>query len=60
MPVCLLLVRGVECAVAGLPPGLRQPVAWALLGGVAAVAVGSELVLSLPVFGSAYNAYHLR
>ena len=59
VPFCLLLVRGVESGAGLLPPRWRARAAWCVLGGVVAIACASELVLTAPVFGSAYNAYHL-
>jgi hypothetical protein len=59
LPVALLWVRGLDEAALLLSPRARAPVAWGVLGAVAALALVSELVLTLPVFSSAYNAYHL-
>jgi hypothetical protein len=54
LPFAWLYVRGIEVATARIPGA-----AWAVLGAVAALAWISEIALTLPVFGSAYNAYHL-
>jgi hypothetical protein len=59
VPFCLLLARGVESGAALLPEPYRRPAARCVFGGVAAVALASELWLTTPVFTSAYNAYHL-
>lgn len=57
--VALLLVRGFEVAAARLPAAWRATAVWGAIGGVAVLATGSEVALSLPVFESAYNAYAL-
>ncbi len=59
VPFCLLAVRGVEFGAEFFPEPLRQPLAWSVLGCVVTLALVSEVALSLPVFASAYNAYHL-
>ncbi len=59
LPFLLLYVRGLQVATAWLPPRAAARVAWCVLAGVAAVALSSEILLTRPVFASAYNAYHL-
>jgi hypothetical protein len=59
VPFCLLLVRGLEFGAELFPEPWREPLAWSVLGLLVALALVSEVVLSLPVFASAYNAYHL-
>jgi hypothetical protein len=59
LPFALLYVRGLCALVSPLPPRLRGPAIWAALCALCALAVGSELWLSRPVFASAHNAWHL-
>jgi hypothetical protein len=58
-PFALLYVRGIEEGARLAFPARQGRLAWAALGLVIAVALLSELVLTLPVFGSAYNGFHL-
>ena len=58
VPLALLITRGVEEATSLLPQG-RESWAWGVLAGIACVALVTEVVLTVPVFSSAYNAYHL-
>lgn len=59
LPFALLYVRGLCALTAALPPRARPPAASALLAAICALAVGSELWLSLPAFRSPYNLFHL-
>jgi hypothetical protein len=59
VPFALLYVRGIEVATSRLSEFWRAPAAWGLLAAVLALALGSELALTRPVFLSAFNAYHL-
>jgi hypothetical protein len=59
LPFLLLYVRGLEVALAPLVARAGPWLGWGCLAGIALVILGSELALALPVFGSAYNAYHL-
>ncbi len=59
VPFLLLYVRGLQQATARLPARAAARAAWCALAAVAALALGSEIALTRPVFASAYNAYHL-
>jgi len=59
LPFGWLYVRGIEVATARLPGALASRVAWAVLLGVVLLAWISEIVVSWPVFASAYNGFHL-
>ncbi|MDJ0846777.1 MAG: hypothetical protein QNK04_00205 [Myxococcota bacterium] len=59
VPFALLYVRGIEVAASRLPEEWRARAAWGVLGAVLSVSAASEVVLSRPVFLSAYNAFHL-
>lgn len=58
-PFALLYVRGIEEGARLTPAAWRERIAWGALAAVVAVALVSELVLTLPVFASVYNAFHL-
>jgi len=58
-PFAWLTVRGLEEAAGFGRPAWRAPLAWGALATLIAVALLSELLLTLPVFASAYNFYHL-
>jgi len=59
VPFAWLYVRGIEVATARLPGALANRVAWALLLAVVLLAWISEIVVTRPVFASAYNGFHL-
>lgn len=59
LPFAVLYVRGVCVLTAPLPQRARKPTAFALLGALCALAFGSELWLSAPVFRSPFNFWHL-
>jgi hypothetical protein len=59
LPFAVLYTRGVARLCAPLPGPWRGRVAAAVIAGIALLAVGSELWLSLPVFASPYNFFHL-
>ena len=59
VPFAWLYVRGIEVATARLPGALANRVAWAVLLGVVLLAWISEIVVTRPVFASAYNGFHL-
>jgi hypothetical protein len=59
LPFCLLFARGIEAAGGTLPGRWRDTGRFALLLAVVAVAIGSELAVSGPVFASPYNWFHL-
>ncbi len=59
LPFGWLYVRGIEVATARLPRALASRAAWAVLLGVVLLAWISEIVVSWPVFASAYNGFHL-
>jgi hypothetical protein len=59
LPFAILYTAGIERICGVLAPSRRLPAAAVLIGGVAAAALVSELVLAWPVFGSPYNFYHL-
>ncbi|HEX5068282.1 MAG TPA: hypothetical protein VFY49_19335 [Myxococcota bacterium] len=59
LPFGLLYVRGLCVLTSALPQRLRVPASAAALAAICGLALGSELWLSLPVFGSAYNFWHL-
>lgn len=59
LPFAVLYVRGLGVAVSALPPRLAPAAGGALLVATAAVCLVSEIELTLPVFSSAYNFYHL-
>lgn len=58
-PFALLYVRGIEEGARLAPAHWQARVAWGALACVIAVALVSEGVLTLPVFASAYNGFHL-
>jgi hypothetical protein len=58
-PFALLYVRGIEEGARLAPVHWQARVAWGALACVIAVALVSEGVLTLPVFASAYNGFHL-
>jgi hypothetical protein len=59
LPFCLLFARGIEAAGGALPARWREVGRFALLLAVVAVALGSEIAVSGPVFASPYNWFHL-
>ena len=59
LPFAVFYTRGVERLCSALPVAWRDRAAAALIALVALVALGSELWLSLPAFGSPYNFFHL-
>ncbi len=59
VPFALLYVRGIEVATSRLPAAWRSWAAWGVLTAVIGISATSEVLLSRPVFLSAYNAYHL-
>jgi hypothetical protein len=59
LPFAVLYTRGIGRLCSALPGAWPGRVAAALIAAVAAVAVGSELWLSLDVFASPYNFFHL-
>ena len=59
LPFCLLLARGIEAAGGALPARWREAGRFALLLALVAVALGSEIAISGPVFASPYNWFHL-
>jgi hypothetical protein len=59
LPFAILYTRGLARCCSALPGAWSGRVAAALIAAVAALAVGSELWLSLPVFASPYNLFHL-
>ncbi len=58
-PFALLYVRGIEEGARLAPAAWRGRVAWGVLASVLGVALVSEAALTLPVFSSAYNGFHL-
>lgn len=59
VPFALLLVRGVEEGATLLPESWRARGAWTVLLAVVGVCLVGDAWLTLPVFASAYNGYHL-
>jgi hypothetical protein len=59
VPFALLYVRGIEELAGRLPARLAAAAAWATLSCVGLLALVSELLLTRPVFRSAYNGFHL-
>jgi hypothetical protein len=59
LPFALLYVRGLCVLTSALPERVRVPAGAAALAAICALALGSELWLSLPVFRSAHNLWHL-
>jgi hypothetical protein len=59
LPFLVVLVRGVRVATAPLPARVADATAVGALALISAVCLVSEVTLSLPVFASAYNLYHL-
>ena len=61
LPFALLFVRGISVAASRLPGRAGPAAGWAMamLAGLCLVASVSELRLSLPVFSSPYNFFHL-
>ncbi len=59
VPFALLFVRGIERGAAAFPERWRERGAWTVLGAMLAVACASEVALSVPVFRSPYNFFHL-
>jgi hypothetical protein len=58
-PFAWLYVRGIEEGARRAPERLRSGLAWGALALVVAVALVSEAWLTVPVFASAYNGFHL-
>lgn len=56
VPFLILYLQGFKILTSRLKSGTR----WAALGAIIALMLVSEIVLSIPVFGSAYNMFHLH
>jgi len=59
LPFALLYVRGIQVVAARLPAAWATRAAWGALALVVGVIAVSEVWLHAPVFGSAYNFFHL-
>jgi hypothetical protein len=59
LPFAILYVRGIEWICTRLPERWRGPAVFAVIAFVAGVGLVSEIRLSLPVFESPYNFFHL-
>lgn len=59
VPFAWLYVRGVEEGARFAPEAWRTRIAWGVLAALVGLALVSELLLTLPVFASAYNGFHL-
>lgn len=59
LPFAICYVRGIEIATRRVPEPWRRAAFWSLLGALLAWSTVGEIVLSVPVFQSAWNWYHL-
>ncbi len=59
LPFAICYVRGIEMATRRLPERWRHAAFWSLLGALLAISTIGEIVLSVPVFQSPWNWYHL-
>ncbi|MCH2173330.1 hypothetical protein MK489_21360 [Myxococcota bacterium] len=59
VPFALLYVRGLQIAVSPLGATRANWAAWCGLALTCALVLGSEVALTLPVFSSPYNGFHL-
>jgi hypothetical protein len=60
VPFAIAWVRGVEVASRAAPARWRGAAFWIALGSLLLVSMIGEVVLTLPVFASSWNWYHLR
>ena len=58
-PFALVYVRGIQVSANVVPQPWRSRLAWCVLLLIVFMSLGSEIVLSRDVFGSAYNLLHL-